>query len=145
MFPFEHRVACFRFLLVRKTKRTNNRPKKSRWKPGFTIFQYKRQHLSDLDSDQDSCIMLQLYNTQHKALLLLGDFVCYLIKQLPLSTRFLSTTPVFTIYCRRLERLRELEAPWLSNCSKVPPLKKLISDFSKTMCSVIRSSTGCFL
>ena len=36
MFPFEHRIARCGFLLVRKTKTSNKRQKKSKWKPGFT-------------------------------------------------------------------------------------------------------------
>ena len=33
MFPFEHRIARFGFLLVRKTKTSNKRRKTSKWKP----------------------------------------------------------------------------------------------------------------
>ena len=36
MFPFEHRIARCGFLLVRKTKTSNERQKMSKWKPGFT-------------------------------------------------------------------------------------------------------------
>ena len=35
MFPFEHRIARCGFLLVRKTKTSNERQKMSKWKPGF--------------------------------------------------------------------------------------------------------------
>ena len=36
MFPFEHRIARCGFLLVRKTKTSNERQKMSKWKPGFS-------------------------------------------------------------------------------------------------------------
>ena len=35
MFPFEHRIARCGFLLVRKTKTSNERQKMSKWKPGL--------------------------------------------------------------------------------------------------------------
>ena len=35
MFPFEHCIARCGFLLVRKTKTSNERQKMSKWKPGF--------------------------------------------------------------------------------------------------------------
>ena len=37
MFPFEHRIARCGFLLVRKTKTSNERQKMSKWKPGLSI------------------------------------------------------------------------------------------------------------
>ena len=37
MFPFEHRIARCGFLLVRKTKTSNERQKMSKWKPGFKV------------------------------------------------------------------------------------------------------------
>ena len=47
MFPFEHRIARCGFLLVRKTKTSNERQKMSKWKPGFTQMnssqRYKRK------------------------------------------------------------------------------------------------------
>ena len=36
LFPFEHRIARCGFLLVRKTKTSNERQKMSKWKPGFS-------------------------------------------------------------------------------------------------------------
>ena len=36
MFPFERPIARCGFLLVRKTKTSNKRQKKSKWKPGFS-------------------------------------------------------------------------------------------------------------
>ena len=36
MFPFENRIAHCGFLLVRKTKTSNKRQKRSKWKPGFS-------------------------------------------------------------------------------------------------------------
>ena len=45
MFPFEHRIARCGFLLVRKTKTSNERQKMSKWKPGLRalIFLLKQE------------------------------------------------------------------------------------------------------
>ena len=46
MFPFEHRIARCGFLLVRKTKTSNKRQKKSKWKPGFKLIKGNLHYLS---------------------------------------------------------------------------------------------------
>ena len=51
MFPFEHRIARCGFLLVRKTKTSNERQKMSKWKPGLKdITAHKARHSSELNT-----------------------------------------------------------------------------------------------
>ena len=51
MFPFEHRIARCGFLLVRKTKTSNERQKMSKWKPGFSCPQALTSDGESLNSD----------------------------------------------------------------------------------------------
>ena len=50
MFPFEHRIARCGFLLVRKTKTSNERQKMSKWKPGF-----RESHSAGQKTTNQSC------------------------------------------------------------------------------------------